>query len=471
MSAITTALEPGGSEPGPHSSATPARDSAIEVGAPAVVRPESSNPPGARFRALCIAAGASSLGDGAVFVAFPLVAASLTRDPRLVAGVAVAQRLPWLFFSMPTGALADRLDRRRLIGAVELTRMALVGLLGLTLAGHLHPLLALYVVAFLLGTLETAFQAASTAVIPSLVPEPGRARANGKLYAVQMSGQSALGPTLGGLMVAAAVGLPFIFDGASFAASAVILLVALPRLARPAAPPSGLRTQAGQILEEMGEGLRWFLGRRAVRLSAAFVSGLAFCQSAVFAILVLWAGQDLQLRAAGYGVLVSVASIGLVGAALLAGRLYERFGPGLLLLGSGAVAAGAYLVMSLTHSVVVAAVAMIFEGASVSTGNVASGTLRQKLIPQHLLGRVGNVIRTFIYGAMPLGAVAGGVISSALGLRQTLLVAALAQGALVVTVGPALVSSLRLVGLARIRRHAASADLGVSSAAAGITSQ
>lgn len=407
-----------------------------------------------RFRALCAAAGASSLGDGAVYVAFPLVASTFTHDPRLIAGVAVAQRLPWLFFSMLTGALADRLDRRRMVATVEFARMAAVGILGFALLEKFHPLVALYAAAFILGSFETAFQAASTAVIPSLVPESRRGRANGNLYAVQMSGQSALGPTIGGLMVTVAIALPFIFDGVSFALSGVILLLALPAVARTisSSPPASFRAQTNQVLAEMKEGLHWFMGRRAVRLSAVYVSGLAFCQSAVFAILVLWARQDLHVSEAGYGLLVSVASIGLVGAALVAGRLYERVGPAALLATAGAVAAAAYLVMSFTGSVVVAGVAMIFEGGAVAAGNVASGTLRQKLIPQHLLGRVGNVIRTCIYGAMPLGAVAGGVISGAFGLRETLFLAALTQGTLVAVIGPRLVLSLRVVGVARRRR-------------------
>ena len=92
-----------------------------------------STPPrgglGAEFRKLWAASAASNLGDGVWLVAAPLLAATLTRDPALVAGLAFAQRLPWLLFPLLSGALADRLDRRRAMVAVAALRAALVGAL------------------------------------------------------------------------------------------------------------------------------------------------------------------------------------------------------------------------------------------------------------------------------------------------------------------------------------------------------
>src|SRR5579884_1897985 len=142
---------------------------------------------GRGFWSLCGAGLVSSIGDGAVFVGFPILASSLTHDPRLLAGVAVAQRLPWLLFSLLSGALADRLEHRRLIGAVELLRMvAVLGLAG-AVAGHFHPLGAVYLAAFALGSLETAFTGTLGAIVPGLVGRSALGRANGYLYAAQMS--------------------------------------------------------------------------------------------------------------------------------------------------------------------------------------------------------------------------------------------------------------------------------------------
>src|SRR5205807_7997407 len=118
-------------------------------------------------------------GDGLAFVAFPLLVTTLTRDPRWVVGMVVAQRVPWLVLSLPAGAIADRLDRRRLLGLVELARMAVLVVLGVTVATHALSLPVLYLVAASLGALETLFSAATHAAVPSLVGQEDRGRANG----------------------------------------------------------------------------------------------------------------------------------------------------------------------------------------------------------------------------------------------------------------------------------------------------
>lgn len=397
----------------------------------------AARPLGRAYWSLCGAGLASSMGDGAVLVGFPLLASTLTRDPRALAAVAVAQRIPWLLLSLFTGALADRLDRRRLIGAVETLRMATVGALGASVALHLHPLAAVYLAAFTLGSFETAFTAASGAVIPELVDRSSLGRANGYLYAAQMSGEGVLGPALGGLLAAGALAMPFLFDAATFSVSAVILLVALPaRLG--AAPGAG----SEPVLDGMREGLRWFRANRPVRLIAGFVSCMAFCQTAVFAVLVLWAQRYLHTSRAGYGTLISVAAFGVVGAALVAGRVMDRFAPGRLLLGAGAVAGATYVGLGLTTSWTVAAGALLVEGAAVSLGNVVSGALRQSLIPGELLGRVGNAMRTCIFGAMPAGALAGGLAAGAAGLRTTFVAAGLLQVGAAAVLGRPLLRAL-----------------------------
>lgn len=408
------------------------------------------------FWSLCGAGLASSVGDGAVFVGFPILASTLTRDPRLLAGVAVAQRLPWLVFSLLTGALADRLDRRRLIGVVEVLRMVAVVGLGAAVAGHFHPLAAIYLAAFSLGSLETAFTGSLGAIIPQLVQRSELGRANGYLYAAQMSGEGILGPATGGLLAAAALSLPFLFDGATFALSAAVILVLLPRQAKagaPAEPLAGAGRAPGSGAARLGvlvsgmradvaAGLRWFVGDPAVRLVAGFIAVLAFCQAAVFSVLVLWAEGDLHVSRVGYGLLLTVAAFGTVGAATVTGRVMDRFAPARLVLAAGAVAAGAYVVLGLTHSVVLAAAAMVCEGAAVSWGNVVSFALRQMLIPSELLGRVGNAMRMCIYGAMPLGAAAGGLLAHSIGLRGMLVAAGALQLGVVGLLGRPLVRAL-----------------------------
>ena len=386
---------------------------------------------GRAYWGLCTAVLASSLGDGAALVGFPLLVSTLTHDPRLLAGVAVAQRLPWLLLSLFTGTVADRVDRKRFIGGVELSRMVIVSLLGAAVAGHFHPLAVIYLSAFLLGTFQTAFSAASGALIPELVGRERSVlgRANGYVFAAQQAGEGVVGAAVGGLLAAVALALPFLFDGATFAVSAAVILVVLTPLSARAASDD-----ERSVLSGMAEGMRWFLRDRAVRVLAGFIACLAFGQAAVMSVLVLWAERYLHTTRFEYGALISLAALGWVGGALLAGRGLDRLAPVPLLSLAGAVAGLTYIGLGITTSLAVAAAVLFIEGVAVSVGNVLSSALRQTLIPAGLLGRVGNATRTFIYGAMPLGAVAGGFLARAFGFRTTFVVAGAFQLGVVVLV-------------------------------------
>ena len=160
---------------------------------------------GPNYRRVWAAAAASNLADGIFWVALPLIAVTLTTEPALVAGVAVAARLPWLFFVLFAGAIADRVDRRATMRNVQLLRVAVVaGLLLLALTDSL-ALPVLYAAALALGIGETFYDTAGMSIMPSLVPRELLSRANSRLYAVEMAANELVGPPLGGLLVAAAI--------------------------------------------------------------------------------------------------------------------------------------------------------------------------------------------------------------------------------------------------------------------------
>lgn len=398
---------------------------------PATEHSDVKCPLGTAFWSLSGAALVSNIGDGAAFIGFPVLASTLTRDPRLLAGVAVAQRLPWLLLSLFTGALADHFDRRRIMACVEGLRMVAVGALGMLIFAHFHPLAAIYLAAFTLGSLETAFNGASGAILPQLVSRSSLGRANGYLYAMQWSGEGIVGQAVGGLLAAMALSLPFFFDSATFAVSGAVLILALPRRSRSehrSMDESPTRHGTlGMIGRDVLEGLAWFRGNQAVKLVTAFISGLAFCQAAVMGVLVLWAQRYLHVSPAGYGLLLTVATSGLACAAVLTGRFMPRVGPVRLLVLAGFTAGGSYLALAMTGSFPIAAAIMILESAAVTMGNVVSFTLRQTLIPTELMGRVGNAMRTSILGAVPAGALTGGLLAHSLGLRTMFVLAGVTQ--------------------------------------------
>jgi MFS family permease len=385
----------------------------------------------AAYWSMWTASTISALGDGVALVAFPLLATTYTSDARWIAGLAVAQRLPWLLCSLIAGTLADRFDRRRLFAIVEGGRMAVLVLLAVVIVIRGGGLLELYVAAFALGTFETAFSAASMAAIPSLVDSEGLSRANGYLYAGQTAGEQFIGPALGGVMFAVGTALPFAIDGVSFAVSGLLLAHALRgRRNVPAAQ--------GSLMVETRAGLRWFLNNRPVRRLAGTIAAFAFCQAMVLSVLVLLCLNTLHLSPSTYGLFLAVGAIGNLAGGAIAGRVTDRISTRAVLLGGGLAAAVAYAIVGLAPNATVAAVAFIVEAVAVALGNVASVSLRQRLIPAELLGRVGNILRMCIFGAMPLGAITAGVLAELAGVRTAILAAAVIQVVLVSALAPRL---------------------------------
>ncbi len=350
--------------------------------------------------------------------------------------------MPWLLVGLPAGVLVDRFDRRRLIRLANVARAVLLALAVLAIARDAIGIFALYGLAALLGAGETVQVGATTALLPSIVPAEELPRANGMLATSQMLGEQTFGPVLGGLLFGAASAVPFAADGLFFVGSALMLSpasgsrVSSPGSGTDAPPTAPLRRSARAALA-------WFLGQPALELMVATIAAMAFSQSMVLGVLVLFALRCLHIARAGYGVLLAVGAAGSVASGAGAKTVMRRLGPAGTVLVAGAVAGTAYLALSTVSSAALAGISLFAEGAAVMTGNVASNVVRQSLIPGDMLGRVGNVTRMFIWGAVPLGALAGGAVASAWGLRVPLV---LAGGLQLLTVAVAARPLRRLLG-------------------------
>ncbi len=394
---------------------------------------------GRRFRALWAAAVTSGLGDGLVLVAFPLLAARLTDDARLVSGISAAAALPWLLAGLPAGVLADRLDRRRLMVTIEMLRAATVGALAVSVALGWSSLAVLYVAVFGLGLGQTVFSAASSAELPRLVSDRELGRANGYLLAAEMASEQTIGPAIGGVLFGLAAAAPFVVDGVSFALAAVLVAIAIPhrpvpgRLS-PGGSVPGRPVQAAattkvrwSIRADLRAGWRHFLADDLLVLLAGFIAVLAFCQAMVLSTLVLSALDRFGLTSGGYGLLLGSASLGSVAGGVAGGRIDRRLGPALTISGAALIAGLGYAVVGFTVDPLVAGFGLALEATAITVGNVSSITLRQRRVPGHLLGRVGNIIRWCIFGVVPLGALTGGVLAERVSLRTPFLLAAVIQ--------------------------------------------
>jgi MFS family permease len=392
---------------------------------------------GKEYAKLFAARTVSNLGDGMTLVAGPLLAAALTRDPLLIAGLAFAQRLPWLFFALVSGVLVDRLDRRRLMAAVDTLRSAAVGLLGVAVLFDFAGLALMYAVFFFVGTAETLFDTASVSVLPAVVPKEDLQKANGRLYAGQILANNMAGPPLGGFVFASAAALPFVLDAATFAAAAALVLTLRGSFrARPAetvelALPITMRA-------EIAEGLSWLRRLRLLRALVFTIGVMNLTFGAAFAVWVLFTQERLGLGPVGYGTLAAAIPVGGVLGGLVAERVAGLLGAGTTLRAGLLVEIVTHLVLASTTSAWTAGAILALFGFHAVVWGTVSASLRQELVPENLMGRVNSFYLLFDAGSASIGALLGGLIAGGFGLTAPFWLAAASVAAWVAVMRRAL---------------------------------
>ncbi|HEX6337281.1 MAG TPA: MFS transporter [Jiangellaceae bacterium] len=371
------------------------------------------------YRRLLSATALSNLGDGLRAAALPLLAASLTDNPVLVGGVAAAGSLPWLIFGLFAGVLIDRLDHRWLAGVADLGRLALLaGLFTAVVLGE-AGLAAVYLVAFACGVAETVRDTTTATLVPDLV-EPDRLdRANGRLFNAEVVGNELVGPPLGGYLFGVAAALPFALNGGLLAVAAA-LLFSLPAVTRPASP--GAESAAGStVWRDIADGVRFLAAHRRLRAATLLGAALALADSAWFPLLVLYVRELLARPGSVFGILLAVGAAGGLAGAFAASWITRRTSSGTAMLGALLAAAAAQSLLGLTAQVVLAGTALAVSSFAFAVWNVANVTMRQRLTPPGMLGRVNSCYRTLLFGVQPVGALVGGAVAGVLGLRAPIL--------------------------------------------------
>ena len=373
----------------------------------------------ANYWRLWISSAASNLADGIFFIALPLLAVRLTDSPVLVAGVAIAGRLPWLVFVLVAGALADRLDRRRTMRNVQLFRVAVMaGLAVLAIVDGLSlPLL--YVVAFALGVGETLFDTAAQSIMPSLVSRDQLSTANGRLYAVELVTNQFVGPPLGGVLIGLSVPLALAGSALGYVLAAIGLTLIAGRF-KPerSGPPTRITT-------DIAEGMRYLWRNRVLRTLAIMVGVMNLASTATQAVFVLYAVRPgpMDLSEAGFGILLTTFAIGSLLGSVLAAPLEAHIGRVPILFASVAVLALCLVVPALTTNGIAVGASFALTGVFVVVWNVITVSLRQRIVPDHLLGRVNAGYRLFAWGTQPIGALLGGIVGELVGLPAVFLMA------------------------------------------------
>lgn len=380
----------------------------------------ASVPLGGRFSVLLTESAASNLADGTVKTALPLIAVRWTDSPILVSGIVAVSTLPWLLFALPAGLLVDTLDRRRaMIVANALRAVTLFIVAGLIVSGG-QSIWLLYTAAFVLGCAETVHDTAAQSLLPGVVDRKVLERANGRLSAAEVTTNTFIGPPLGGFLVASAVVLGVVGPAGLWVLAAIAMLGL--RVGKPSG--SGKRQP---WLHEITRGIRFVWSNPLLRPMALMVGVCNLAISAFLATFVVYAvGPSSVLGASDvqYGVLLSVAGAGSLLGALGAAKIAKAVGRGRLL---AATLLGMPLfigVPSIVDTLPPLVAAFLIGGAAVATWNVVTVSFRQRITPDHLLGRVNSVYRLLTWGTIPLGALLGGTIGELLGLQTMFMLAA-----------------------------------------------
>jgi MFS family permease len=374
----------------------------------------------ARFWRMAAATATSDLADGVGRTALPLAAAVYTRNPVAISGLTTFTFLPWLLFALPSGAVVDRFDRRHSMAAANLVRGLAAGGLALAVVSGAGGVALLYGVAFVLGTAETVYDSAVRALLPQVVTRDQLDHANSLVTVEETLGQTFIGAPVGSVLFVAATALPFLFGAVGFL-TAVVLILTLRGHYRPT------RTAPSTLRSEAADGVRWLRQHDLLRGLTVLSAGSAFALTMVEGVLVLYTLETLRLPAGDYGLILLAAGAASLVSGLLAPRLAAAVGRPVALTVGTALTGTAVLLMAFTRNGWVAAGLYAAGAAGVMVWNVLTMSIRQALIPVELFGRVQGSYRTVVWGAIPLGAIAGGALAGLAGLPVVFAVSGLIQ--------------------------------------------
>jgi MFS family permease len=372
---------------------------------------ETIAPPrlGPSFRWLLAATVVNNIGDGVAISAGPLLVASQTRDPFLVSMALLSEYLPVLLFGVLGGAIADRLDRKRMVVVVNVGRALVLAALVATIVSGTVNIAVVLVALFVLGTAETFADSASSTLIPSLVAREDLGIANARMQGAFVLMNQLVAPPIGAFLFAIGMALPFATNAAAFALGALLV-------SRVATSARDRKGEGSGLAAEMVEGVRWLLAHPPMRTLALTIFTFNVTYGAAWSVLVLYAGDRLGMNEVGFGLLTTAVAVGGVVGTVSYGRLERRFSLADIMRVGLLVETGTHFVLALTTSAAVALGTLVVFGAHASVWGTTSTVVRQRAVPDELLGRVGGVYRVAIVGGLVIGTPIGGLLAKTFGI-------------------------------------------------------
>ena len=394
----------------------------------ALIEPIAPARLGQSFRWLLASAIFSNLGDGIALAAGPLLIASQTSDPFLVAMAYFVQVAPPLIFSLWAGAAADRLNRRTIAIVLNVARAVVLGFLAATIVtGYVNIALVLGAL-FLLATAETFADIAEGSLLPRIVPREHLTTANARMSGAFLGINQLIAPPIGAFLFVAGAAIPFAADAACFVFGALLIS----RLARDvgarrrdenrtasadnAAAGSNVAPQAQGILRDIGEGVRWLARHPAMRTLVVTIVAFNVTYGAAWSVLVLYVRDQLGMGEIGYGIITAAAAVGGIVGTVAYDRLTRRFSLSDLMRAGLLIETVTHLSLALTRSPIVALGIFFVFGAHAFVWGTTATTIRQRAVPDELYGRVSGVYRVGIFGGLVAGAPIGGFLAREFGI-------------------------------------------------------
>jgi MFS family permease len=368
---------------------------------------------GRSFRWLLVSSIVTNIGDGIALAAGPLLVASQTRDPFLVSMALLSQQLPNLLFGIPAGAVADRFDRRWIIAGVNVARGAVLAVLAGMIVAGVVDIAVVLIALFVLGTAEIFADVASSSLPPRVVAREDLGIANARLLSGFLLSNQLLGPPIGAFLFSAGMALPFAANAACFALGAWLVTRVASDIAEAA---SERTTRLGNLRTEMAEGVRWLIAHPPMRTLAVTIVAFNVTFGAAWAVLVLYASERLGMDAVGFGLLTTAIAVGGIVGTVSYGRLERRFSLADLMRAGLLIETGTHLVLALTTSATVALLTMVVFGVHAFVWGTTSTVVRQRAVPDELLGRVTGVYSVGVIGGMVVGTPIGGLLARAFGI-------------------------------------------------------
>ncbi|MHB1089572.1 MAG: MFS transporter [Ilumatobacteraceae bacterium] len=372
------------------------------------------------FRFQLAATTISNIGDGMVSAAAPLLALSLTSDPRLISGVSFASSLPWLVLSLPAGVYIDRLNRKTLMISVNAIRAVLFSVIAICAATSNLTIWWFMFILVGVGACEVIFDMSGQAFLPQIIPEPLLEKANGRLYSAEVVANGFIGLPVGAWAFVVAVGVPFGVNAAALAIAAVLVS----RIRVPIHSPSPTKLErTPSFIQDLKQGIAWLKAHPLLRTLAIMLGITNMASMFGGSILVKYAADVLNVTGRSFGLLLSVLAVGSIIGGLIGDRIAKLLGAGPAILLSYTVFSASGLVYVFApHVWSVVLVITVYAVASM-IWNIVTVSLRQRIIPVELFGRVNSVYRFVGSGSIALGALIGGQIAYRYGIKAPFMAA------------------------------------------------